>query len=74
MGLAQSVSMSCAIVLGRPSHGHDQKIRSPIVIRMPATPDASFSAVPPNSGVNPYLAAFAPHGFPEGDNPSPATS
>jgi hypothetical protein len=41
MALELSVSMSSAIVLARPSHGHDQEIRCPIITRTPSTPEAS---------------------------------
>jgi hypothetical protein len=61
MGLALSVSMSSAIILARPRHGHVQKLRSPIITRIPATGDAPFSTVPPRGGLNPYrVASCAP--------------
>jgi hypothetical protein len=71
MRLVVPVSMSSASVLARQSHGQDQKIQGPIITRLSARPNASFSTVPPNGDVNPYGVAFVPRGFSRGGQLQP---
>jgi hypothetical protein len=71
MGLVVPASMSSASILVRQSHVQGHKNQGPIITRLSATPDASFSTVPPNGDVNPYGVAFVPRGFSRGGQLQP---
>jgi DNA-binding beta-propeller fold protein YncE len=52
--------------LERPARADVQRLKGPIVTRLPVQPAASVSTVPPNGDLNPYATAAVPSGFPAG--------
>jgi DNA-binding beta-propeller fold protein YncE len=53
------------------SHANAQKLKGPIVTRLPAQPSASVSTVPSNGDLNPYATVIVPSGFPRGGSLRP---